>query len=78
MRRPESEIFRKAFRDFITRGGRRVGKPADVGVTAYEAYWVTQAIPPPGGAPDASSIDRQKLFGVGRTSGLKPVRPVSP
>lgn len=78
MRRPESEPFRKAFRDFVTRGGRRVGKPAEVGVTAYEAYWVTQAIPAPGQAPDAASIDKQKLFGVGRASGLKPVRPVAP
>jgi predicted DCC family thiol-disulfide oxidoreductase YuxK len=58
--------FQRAFREYLSKGGPlSTGSPGDVQIAGFDAYWVTQTIPPPGGG-SAGEVEREKLFSQSR------------
>ncbi len=63
----ENIEFQRAFRDYLGKGGPRWDSPiGDSGLSGFDAYWVTEAIPPPGQARDPQKEKRDKLFSYSR------------
>jgi hypothetical protein len=74
--------FQKAFKDYLVKGGPGWdGQIGDNQITGLDAYWVTDASPPPGGARPEGSLAKEKLFTHsrgGRTLGLDKIPPLRP
>jgi hypothetical protein len=57
---PENKDFEKAFKDYLVKGGPKWESTGEDLITGLDAYWVTEEMAPPGGAP--APAGRDKLF----------------
>ena len=70
--------YEKAFKDYIVKGGPVIDvKIADNAISGLDAYWVTQASPPPGQREVSEPAEKAKIFTHSRGGRLGSDRPPS-